>query len=63
MHIFNRSVNDTILIGKDVRVTVVRVRGERVRLRIEAPQEIAVYRAEIIEQLREAAERALAPFD
>jgi carbon storage regulator len=63
VHIFNRSVNDTILIGKDVRVTVVRVRGERVRLRIEAPQEIAVYRAEIIEQLREAAERALAPFD
>lgn len=43
---------ETIHIGSDIRVTVVEVRGNAVRLAIDAPKEIPIIRAELIPRLR-----------
>ncbi len=42
---------ETIHIGDDIRVTVVEVRGNAVRLAIDAPKEIPIIRAELIPRL------------
>lgn len=52
MLVLSRRIGERIRIGGDVIVTVVRVQGEKVRLGIEAPPEVAVHREEVF--LRDA---------
>lgn len=47
MLILTRRVDETILIGNDVEVTVLGVRGNQVRLGIKAPKDVSVDREEI----------------
>lgn len=58
MLILSRKIGQRIVIGDDVEITVVDVRGEQVRLGITAPRSIAVHRKELLEQV--AAENAQA---
>ena len=44
-----RTEDETIVIGDNIVVTVVRVNGKRVRLAIEAPREIPIRRGELLE--------------
>jgi carbon storage regulator len=53
--ILTRKRNEQILIGDQIQVTVIAVRGSYVRLGIEAPRHIAVNREEVLQQMREAA--------
>lgn len=53
MLVLTRKKGQSVIIGKDVRVFVAEVTGETVRLGIEAPPEIEIFRSEIYEQLRE----------
>ena len=46
MLILTRKVGETVLIGKNIRIMVVQVRGKQVRLGIEAPPDLLVLRAE-----------------
>lgn len=46
MLILTRKVNEAILIGKDIRITIVEIRGKQVRLGIEAPAHLSVKRIE-----------------
>jgi len=46
-------VNQSIVIGDDIEVVVLEVRGEQVRIGIRAPQAIAVHRKEVYEQIRQ----------
>ena len=46
MLIVNRKVGEIVLIGKNIRVMVVEVRGKQVRLGIEAPPDLLVLRTE-----------------
>jgi carbon storage regulator len=46
MLILTRKVNEAILIGKDIRITIVEIRGRQVRLGIEAPNDLSVKRIE-----------------
>jgi carbon storage regulator len=48
MLVLSRKVNETIIIGKDVRVTVIAARGRQVRLSIEAPTEVSILREELL---------------
>ena len=51
MLILTRRIGEGIIIGEDIRVVVLEVRGKQVRLGIEAPLEIAVLRDEIFQRL------------
>lgn len=47
MLVLSRKKNESIVINDNVRVTVVEIRGDKVRLGIEAPAEIPVHREEV----------------
>ena len=47
MLVLSRKLNETIVIDGAIRVTVVRVNGNQVRLGIEAPAEVGIYREEV----------------
>jgi carbon storage regulator len=50
MLVLTRKVNQAIVIGDDVRVVVVAIEGDQVRLGIEAPRNVAVDRSEVREK-------------
>lgn len=52
MLVLTRKVNESILIGNGVRVTVARINGKQVRIGVEAPKNIPIYREELLEQDR-----------
>lgn len=51
MLVLTRKKDERIVIGEDVVVTVVEVRGDKVRLGIEAPKEITVHRQEVYDAI------------
>ena len=52
MLVLSRQRDETIMIGDDVQVTVVDIRGEKVRLGITAPSHIPVHRKEVYEAIQ-----------
>ena len=52
MLVLTRRINESIVINDDVSVLVVEVRGDRVRLGIEAPKNVAVHRKEVYDVIR-----------
>lgn len=52
MLILTRRVGETVMIGDDVAVTVLGVKGNQVRVGIKAPKETPVHREEIFERIR-----------
>ena len=59
MLVLSRQKDESIIIGDDVEITIVDVRGDKVRLGINAPREISVHRKEVYEAIqREKAQKA-----
>jgi len=52
MLILTRRVGETVMIGNDVTVTVLGVKGNQVRIGINAPKSVAVHREEIYERIK-----------
>lgn len=53
MLVLTRKVNQSIVIGDEIEVVVLEVRGEQVRIGVKAPRTVAVHRKEIYEQIRQ----------
>jgi len=51
MLVLSRKMNESIVIGENIVVTVIDIRGDKIRLGIEAPRHIAVHRQEIYERI------------
>ena len=58
MLVLSRQRDESIIIGENVVVTIVDIRGDKVRLGIEAPQEIPVHRREVYEAIQRENRRA-----
>jgi carbon storage regulator len=58
MLVLSRQRDETIMIGDDIEITVVDIRGDKVRVGITAPSRIAVHRKEVYEAIRAENERA-----
>ncbi|MFG0283659.1 MAG: carbon storage regulator CsrA [Phycisphaerales bacterium JB039] len=58
MLVLSRQRDETIMIGDDIEITVVDIRGDKVRLGINAPTRIAVHRKEVYESIRRENEQA-----
>ena len=52
MLILTRRVGESVIIGEDVTVTVLGVKGNQVRIGINAPKNVAVHREEIFERIK-----------
>ncbi|MCA9057355.1 MAG: carbon storage regulator CsrA [Planctomycetaceae bacterium] len=51
MLVLSRKKDESIVIDNQITVTVIEVRGDKVRLGIQAPREIAVHRKEVLEAI------------
>ena len=52
MLVLSRKKNESIVINNDITIVVVEIRGDKVRLGVEAPKEIPVHRREVYEAIR-----------
>jgi len=60
MLVLSRQRDETIMIGDDIEITVVDIRGEKVRLGINAPPHVAVHRKEVYEAIKREKQAAAA---
>ena len=58
MLVLTREVGQTIVIGNDIRITLVQVKGDQARIGIDAPRAVPVNRLEVFEELEGANEAA-----
>ncbi len=58
MLVLSRTRDETIMIGDDIQITVVDVRGDKVRLGITAPTHIPVHRKEVYDAIKRENEQA-----
>lgn len=67
MLVLSRKKNESIVINDDISIVVVEIRGDKVRLGIEAPKEVPVHRREVYEAIKrsdsENAENKSEPVD
>lgn len=61
MLILTRRVGESVMIGDEVAVTVLRVKGNQVRLGVNAPKSISVQREEIFQRIKREAGQSSSP--
>ena len=59
MLILTRRIGESLKIGDDIRVTVLGVRGNQIRMGIHAPAEVPVHREEIYDRIHENVDREI----
>ncbi len=52
MLILSRKIDEKIKIGNDITLTIIEVKGEQVKIGVEAPKNVKVYRQEVLEAIQ-----------
>lgn len=60
MLVLARRVNESIMIGDDIEIVIVDMKGDQVKLGIKAPKSVAVHRAEVYREIQEQNKQAAA---
>lgn len=55
----SRKTNESIMIGHDVEITILEIKGDQVKIGIKAPKSVPIYRKEIYLQIEEANKEAV----
>jgi len=63
MLVLSRKKNESIVINDDIRIVVVDIRGDKVRLGVEAPKEVPVHRREVYDAIKQTREDHSTPTD
>ena len=58
MLVLSRKKNESIVIDNDITIVVVEIRGDKVRLGVEAPKEVPVHRREVFDAIRRSEDSA-----
>lgn len=58
MLVLSRHIDESIMIGDEVELTIVDIRGDKVRIGISAPPSVAVHRKEVYDAIRQENEQA-----
>ncbi|WP_341923885.1 carbon storage regulator CsrA [Nocardioides psychrotolerans] len=61
MLVLSRRAGESVVVGDDVTITILEVRGDVVRVGIDAPRSVAVHRAELLEALESSNRDAASP--
>jgi carbon storage regulator len=61
MLVLSRKKNESIVINNDITIVVVEIRGDKVRLGVEAPKEVPVHRREVYDAIKRNAAQSGAP--
>ena len=54
----SRKPGESVIIGNDIEITILEVKGEQVKVGIKAPQSVAIYRKDLFEQIQESNKEA-----
>lgn len=54
----SRKVNESIMIGNDIEITVLEIKGDQIKIGINAPKSVPIYRKEIYLQIKESNKEA-----
>lgn len=54
MLILTRKVGESLLIGDDISITILNIRGNQVKIGVNAPKDVSVHREEIYQRIKEA---------
>jgi carbon storage regulator len=63
MLVLSRRAGERVVLGEDITITVIEVRGDVVRVGIDAPRSVQVHRGELLEQLTASNREAASPDD
>ena len=59
MLVLSRKLNETIVIGENIRVTLLGIDGDKIKLGVDAPRDIKVFREELLEATKSTNKQAL----
>ena len=59
MLVLSRKINETILIGEDVKITLLGIEGDKIKIGIDAPKTTKIFREELIEATKSTNKQAL----
>jgi len=54
----SRKVNESIMIGNDIEITILEIKGDQIKIGINAPKSVPIYRKEIYLQIKESNKEA-----
>ena len=53
MLILSRKINEKVMIGDDISVSIIEIRGDQVRIGVDAPKSVKVFRQEVFDAIKE----------